>query len=231
MILDPNNRYIQAIQSQISLTGATLLEIGCGAGRMTRDMAHYAQKITATDLDNNLLIKAKKMVSADNVEFIHTPNGIPDLPAETFDIVIYTLSLHHIPKYAMRDHLIHSGSLLKKNGSIIVIEPGNGGSFLDIKKRFGAGSGDEGPEKAAAADAIKNLAGWVTSPTYTFDVEFLFTDHDDFFANKLPNYHELTTEMFSELQYTLDLNTTADGIILTSERHLNVLKRAECLAI
>ena len=227
MILDPNNQYLQAIQAHVSLTGATLLEIGCGTGRMTRDLALHARKIVATDLDNKLLMKAQETLTAANVEFLHTPGGIPELPLATFDVVIYSLSLHHIPKNAMQDHLIHSGSLLKRDGCIIVIEPGNSGSFLDVKKRFGAGSGDEGPEKAAAAVAMQHLDGWITSPCYPFEVEFQFSDSDDFFANKLPNYHELTTEKQAELRRILDDNTTTRGIILTSERYLYLLKRAK----
>jgi len=60
MILDPDNRYIQAINSHASLTGATILEIGCGSGRMTSDMAQYAAKIVATDLNSAALEQAKK---------------------------------------------------------------------------------------------------------------------------------------------------------------------------
>ena len=225
MILDPDNRYIQAINSHASLTGATILEIGCGSGRMTSDMAQYAAKIVATDLNSVVLEQAKKNMTAENVEFLFTPDGIPNLPARSFDIVIYTLSLHHIPKGKMIDNLRHSGNLLKDNGKIVVVEPGNGGSFLEVKKRFGAGSGDESQEKAAAITAMQNLDRWIMSPTYLFDVHFQFTDETDFFINKLPKYLDLSAEKSFELKKFLKKHTTNRGIILTSGRHLNVLTR------
>ncbi|MCF6266699.1 MAG: class I SAM-dependent methyltransferase [Desulfuromusa sp.] len=225
MILDPDNKYIQAIHSHAPLTEATILEIGCGNGRMTGEMAEYATKIIATDLSSEALEQAKKNIAAENIEFLYTPDGTPDLPTHSFDIVIYTLSLHHIPINKMIDNLRHSGKLLKDNGKIVVVEPGNGGSFLEVKKRFGAGSGDESLEKGAAVRAMQSLDGWLLSPTYHFNVDFLFIDNIDFFANKVPRYQDMLADEISELKNFLKKHTTDRGIILTSERHLNVLTR------
>ena len=225
MILDPDNRYIQAINAHAPLTGTTVLEIGCGNGRITNEMAKYAAKVVATDLDATVLGQAEKNISAPNIEFLHTPDGIPDLPEQSFDLVIYTLSLHHITPDKMVENLCHSGSLLKDGGEIVVVEPGDGGSFLEVKKRFGAGSGDESAVKKSAIAAMRNLEGWILSPTYRFNVDFLFTDETDFFTSKLPNYRDIPAEDISELKSFLHKNTTNRGIVLTSERHLNLLIR------
>ncbi|MCD6582238.1 MAG: class I SAM-dependent methyltransferase [Desulfuromusa sp.] len=225
MILDPDNKYIQAINAHAPLSGATILEIGCGSGRMTADMAKYATKIVATDLNSEVLEQAEINITAKNVEFLYTPDGTPDLPNRSFDLVIYTLSLHHIPKDKMIDNLRHSGNLLKDSGKIVIVEPGDGGSFLEIKKRFGAGSGNEDPEKKAAIAAMRNFDGWLLSPTYHFDIDFLFTDNADFFTNKLPKYQDMPTDENTELKNFLKKNTTDRGIILTSERRLNLLTR------
>ncbi|MEA3362951.1 MAG: class I SAM-dependent methyltransferase [Thermodesulfobacteriota bacterium] len=225
MILDPDNKYIQAIHSHAPLTGATLLEIGCGHGRMTSEMAKYAIKIVATDLNFEVLEQAKKNVTAENVEFLYTPDGTPNLPARSFDIIIYTLSLHHIPIDNMVDNLRHSGNLLNDNGRIIVVEPGNGGSFLEVKKRFGAGSGDESLEKEAAVRAMQSLDGWLLSPTHHFYVDFQFTDEADFIANKLPRYKDFPADEVLKLREFLHQHTTNQGIVLTSERCLSLLTR------
>ncbi|MFK5926793.1 MAG: class I SAM-dependent methyltransferase [Desulfuromusa sp.] len=225
MLLDPDNKYIQAINSHAPLAGAIILEIGCGSGRMTRDLAAIAQKIVATDLNADALEKAREQNPIENIEFLYTPDSIPDLPRDFFDIAIYTLSLHHIPEDQMIDHLHHSGSLLKDGGKMVVVEPGSGGSFLEVKKRFGAGSGDESVEKQAAIKAMQNLAGWILSPIYHFDVHFQFTDDIDFLTHKLPNYQEMPAEDIFELRSFLKKHTTDRGIILTSERHLNLLTR------
>ena len=225
MILDPDNKYIQAINDHTALTGTTVLEIGCGTGRMTGDIAKYAAKVVATDLDETVLEQARRNITAENVEFICTPDGFPNFPEQSFDLVIYTLSLHHIPPDKMVENLNHSGQLLKNSGKIIVIEPGNRGSYLEIKNRFGAGSGDESAVKTAAISAMQNLDGWKLCPTYHFEVGFLFDNAADFYANKLPGYQDLPAEKRSELRFILRQHTEPRGIILQSERHLNLLIR------
>ncbi len=223
MILDPDNKYIQAINSHVPLAGTTILEIGCGDGRITRELSRYAARVVATDLNEKVLEQARNKISATNVEFLFTPGGFADLPEQAFDLVIYTLSLHHIPPDKMVAHLQHSGQLLNQAGKIVIVEPGNGGSFLEVKQRFGAGSGDESAEKAAAVVAMRHLAGWNLSPTYKFNVEFLFENLEDFYASKLPSYRELPSEQQRAVKEFLSQHTTPRGLVLTSERYLNLL--------
>ena len=188
MIQDATDQQIKAIQSQFPLNGKTLLEIGCGKGRVTRDLAKYAYRVIASDPDSAVLGTAKAKISAANVEFIHAPDGIPELPENSVDLIIYTLSLHHVPAYAMQASLLRAGTLLKNKGAILVLEPGDGGSFNEAKARFGVGSGDEGPLKAAALQAMQSLPGWTMTETCSFLTEFLFTDEADFFSSKLPSF-------------------------------------------
>ena len=223
MILDPENQYIQAINSQITLVGATVLEIGCGEGRITRDMAKYASRIVATDLNPAALEQAKKINSAKNIGFLFSSDGAPGFPENSFDIVIYTLSLHHIPKNKMVDNLCYSGSLLKKGGKIVVVEPGDGGSFMELKKRFGIGSGDESQERLDAIAAMQNLEGWALAPAHHFEVAFQFSDVSDFFRNKMPNGSKMPAEKLAELKKSLKKYSTDRGIILTSARRLDIL--------
>jgi ubiquinone/menaquinone biosynthesis C-methylase UbiE len=225
MILDPDNKYIRAINTYAPLAGTTILEIGCGSGRMTGDLAEHAEHVVATDIDSSALEQAQRQISAKNVDFLLSDDGFPRLKKGVFDLVIYTLSLHHVPINKMAANLEHTGQLLKKSGKIVVVEPGNGGSFLEVKKRFGAGSGDEDAEKAAAKRAMENLTDWILSPTHSFAVDFLFSNAADFYASKLPTYRKLPVEEQAALAEFLSRHTTDRGIILTSERYLNLLSR------
>lgn len=224
MTVDPDNKYLKALASYCPLAGSDILEIGCGRGRMTQDLALTADKVVATDLDPVKLKLAEDGLKLKNVEFVHAPQGKIDSSWGRFDLVIYSLSLHHIPQQKMQDHLLEAGKQLKAGGQIIIIEPGNSGSFMDVKKRFGAGSGDEGPLLAAAIEAMNNLPGWITSVTHVFTVDFLFTDKSDFYRHKLPGYQTLTQIEQTELNRFLNEHTTPRGIILSSERHLNIIK-------
>lgn len=226
MIQDPTDQFIRTISAHCSVSGKDILEIGCGAGRITRDLAGVAARIVATDPDAAALARARRQVRAANVAFMLCENGVPDLPAQSFDMVIYTLSLHHVPAERMIASLQQAAALLRRHGTIVVIEPGDGGSFNEAKRRFGAGSGDEGPQRLAAFRAMKSLPGWLQRQSVSFQTGFLFADEEDFCISKLPGHSDLPEATRNELWAFLERHRTDQGIMLTSERHLYVLARA-----
>jgi 2-polyprenyl-3-methyl-5-hydroxy-6-metoxy-1,4-benzoquinol methylase len=226
VLQDPTNQYIATILSQCDLAGKDVLEIGCGKGRITRDLAQHARRVAASDPDADTLEKARAALSAANVEFMLAPTGVPDLPPESFDVVIYTLSLHHVPVAEMPDSLRKAARLLRKNGVIMVVEPGEGGSFTETKERFGAGSGDERPAQRSAIHAMHALEGWTAGATISFRTLFQFEDDDDFLTNMLPDYRKRPENFIAEVKRFLDQHRASDGIVLDSYRRLNLLRRS-----
>jgi len=223
VIQDATDQQIKAIQKLAPVTGKTVLEIGCGKGRMTHDLAKFAGQVFASDPDLAAIKAAQEKIRAEHVQFLHSPTGIPPLSAPV-DMVIYALSLHHVPVKKMPDSLQMAGEKLRPGGTILVLEPGDGGSFNKAKARFGVGSGDEGPLKAAAAAAMRSLPGWQLVQTDHFMTEFLFADETDFLAHKLPGFTDLPNTKRLEISHFLKAHQTERGIILTAERCLSLLR-------
>lgn len=226
MTQDPTNQYITTILSQCELRDKDVLEIGCGKGRITRDLALHARRLVASDPDPAALATARTAIAAANVEFVQAPDGVPDLAAGSFDLVIYTLSLHHVPVAQMSGSLRSAAGLLRKSGAIVVIEPGDGGSFTEAKERFGAGSGDERLVREAAIRAMHALEGWQAEETILFRTLFHFSDEEDFLNSMLPGYQQQPHSFACEVLDFLKRYRSADGIILHADRRLNVLRRA-----
>lgn len=224
MIHDPTNQYIFTIMLQCDIREKDIIEIGCGKGRITRDLAKYAKRVVATDPDHVALKKAKLSLTATNVEFIQTPTGIPELPPESFDFAIYTLSLHHVPEKEILNSLRSAAMLLKKDGAIIVVEPGDEGSFTEAKERYGAGSGDERPAREAAIQAMNSLDGWEAGETINFRTLFQFDDEQDFLDSMLPGYRQQPASFVTEVRSFLDRYRSAAGVVLAADRRLNVLR-------
>lgn len=224
MIQDPTNRYIAAILSRCDLSGKKVLEIGCGKGRITRDLAKHAERVVATDPDAAALETARATIVADNVTFMQIQSGVPDLPTGSFDMIIYTLSLHHVPVDEMSGSLLRAAGLLRKDGVIVVVEPGDGGSFTEAKERFGAGSGDERPAKEAAIRAMHTMDGWTVEETLHFRTLFRFDDDEDFLVSMLADYRQKPPSFVDEVRGFLRMHRTAEGIILDADRRLNVLR-------
>jgi SAM-dependent methyltransferase len=225
MIQDPTNQYIATILSQCDINGLEVLEIGCGKGRITRDLAKHARNVVATEPDLLVLEKAQALVTSGNVTFRQEPTGVPDLPTGSFDVAIYTLSLHHVPADEMSESLASTAALLKKNGVIVIVEPGDGGSFTTAKERFGAGSGDERPAWEAAFSAMRTMEGWSMGEAILFRTLFQFDCDDDFLDNLLPGYRQQPDSFVEEVRLFLDHHRTEEGIILDAERRLTVLRR------
>lgn len=225
MILDPTNQYIATILSHCDLSGKVVLEIGCGKGRITRDLAKHANRVVASDPDVEVLGTARATIVAENVKFMRAPKGVPVLPARSLDVVIYTLSLHHVPAPEMSISLNKSAELLKKDGVILVVEPGDDGSFTEVEERFGVGCGNERSEKEAAIHAMRALKGWTVGETVHFRTLFEFDHEEDFLASMLPGYRQQPEDFVKEVRTFLNQHRTANGIILDAERRLNVLRR------
>ena len=73
------------------------LEIGCGTGKNTAWLLTKAKIITAVDLSNEMLAKAKEKINSDKVNFIQA-NILKDWDfANTkYDLVSFSLVLEHI---------------------------------------------------------------------------------------------------------------------------------------
>jgi len=224
VIQDPTNQYIATILSQCDINGKDVLEIGCGKGRITRDLAEHAKRLTATDPDSSALEKARGLLAPAKVDFMLAPDGVPDLPSGSFDVVIYTLSLHHVPVAEMPDSLRKAANLLREDGVIVIVEPGEGGSFTETKERFGAGSGDERPAQKSAIRAMHALEGWTTGETILFRTLFQFDNDEDFLASMLPDYRQRPESLVAEVRRFLDQHKTANGIFLDAYRRLNLLR-------
>jgi len=79
-----------------SLEGKRVLELGCGIGRFTRELAARAGHVTAVDMTPEMLARAREYTSGiQNITYIRS--RIADLKAYlNFDIVFETITLLHI---------------------------------------------------------------------------------------------------------------------------------------
>jgi len=113
-------------------------------------MAEYSEYIVAIDPDAEKIQQAKILNSKSNVTY--SVGTAEKLPAEdqSYDVVIFTLSLHHVTIDNMNLALDEAIRIVKKDGHIIFFEPAFSGSFFEAEFTFEACDGDERAEKAAA---------------------------------------------------------------------------------
>jgi ubiquinone/menaquinone biosynthesis C-methylase UbiE len=93
-------RDLEAMALQETLAGIAFeacLEIGCGTGKNTVWLLTKAKTITAVDISNEMLAKAKEKINSDKVNFIQADILLDWSFADTkYDLATFSLVLEHI---------------------------------------------------------------------------------------------------------------------------------------
>ncbi|KAF0218971.1 MAG: hypothetical protein FD174_2487 [Geobacteraceae bacterium] len=222
MILDPTDQFITHITAHCDITDKLILEVGCGRGRITCDLARHARRVVAIDPDEKALQAARSQIPAENVEFLCCGGESLAFPEASFDLVVYSLSLHHLPDEWMLQSLEQAARLLKKGGKMIVIEPGGEGTLIEVEEKFGVGCGNERAAKAAALMAMNSLAEIHPSLPVCFYTLFYFDDTEDFLMNLLPGYQNKPAAYLEEVEAFLEKHRKGERIVLQAERALYI---------
>jgi SAM-dependent methyltransferase len=100
--------------------GMTVLELGCGTGTFTRELARSGADVVAIDVSPELLKIARANYSAPNVHY-QTENAYAlSYPDAAFDSVVGSSVLHHLE---VEEALRNIYRVLKPGGTIFFTEP------------------------------------------------------------------------------------------------------------
>ncbi len=114
-----------------------VLDLGCGTGKFMQKFYKDAKKYYGLDLSKEQINTAKEKVKSSNVEFICcSAENIP-LPNNSVDIIISTWVLGTILEVNRRKQVLDEMKrIIKKNGSIYLVENDIGGEFEEIRNRY-----------------------------------------------------------------------------------------------
>jgi ubiquinone/menaquinone biosynthesis C-methylase UbiE len=146
--------FIEKTDPIVQFSGKAVLEIGCGNGHYTKQLARVAGSVTAIDPDVESIGIVIRQNVEDSVYYKLGSAVVLDFQDESFDIVVFTLSLHHVPDLEMITAINEAIRVVKENGYIIFLEPATDGTFFEAELIFDACDGDERKEKELAYKAI-----------------------------------------------------------------------------
>jgi len=125
------NSDIPKIEEFVELNGKSLLEVGCGDGRLTALLAGKAEIITAIDPDESSIEAARTNVPG--VNFLIGSGENMDFASDSFDIVLFSYSLHH---QDCDRALAEARRVVRKNGEILIVEPTQDSEFTRLVNIF-----------------------------------------------------------------------------------------------
>ena len=206
-----HDEFLKKLTEVLALSGKDVLEIGCGGGTRSLEIAAVCQSLTGIDPSEADISEARNrgitntkfaLGTADNLEF----------PDNSFDVVIYTLSFHHVPKELMQVSIDEALRVLKPQGSIVFFEPGMEGSLFEAEIIFDAYDGDEREVKALAYEAMFFHPGLFLVVEIGDESIFQFDSLEDFLESMSPKQSLADIESFL-VQHNYTLN---------AERRINV---------
>lgn len=112
------------VQLPESLHKKTVLDIGAGIGRISRELAKKSARVIAVDIAEEMLWRLKQYAIRNKVTNITTVQLASDQLnklEQKFDYIICFGLLEHLPPTLRRRTIIQAMELLKKNGKIFVV--------------------------------------------------------------------------------------------------------------
>lgn len=95
--------------------GSAVLEVGCGTGQLTDQLAAYGLAVTAIDIGNSMIAAARQRVSSPLVSFQSVSFEAFAAPDAAFDAIVSATAFHWIDpevKFAQSARLLKAGGWL-----------------------------------------------------------------------------------------------------------------------
>ena len=196
--------------------GLDVLEIGCGDGDVTGDLAGRPKTFIAIDPDETCLASARCKVPG--VDFRAGSGECLDFSDQSFDLVLFSLSLHH---QNGEKALPEAYRVLKNDGRLLVIEPAVDSPLEQIFNLVE----DETPELKKAMETLHS------SPFHllisdSFIAEYEFDDRHEFHQWMGENFgRTLPPEITDRMDALLGDKALQKPLIIEDKNHLLYLKK------
>jgi len=212
----------------LSLKGTDILELGCGAAELTRQVVASGTdcRVTAMEVDEIQHAKNLQITDLPNVRFV--AGGAEAIPADdaSFDVVLMFKSLHHVPVDKMDVAMHEIRRVLRPGGYAYISEPIFAGDFNDILRQFH----DEELVRKAAFEAVENTVEdgrfiLVDELFFLTPVHFKdFTEFEEKVIGVSHSQHQLSAAVYESVRHDFNRAMSDDGAQFLMPMRVDVLE-------
>jgi malonyl-CoA O-methyltransferase len=133
------------------VAGLAVLDVGAGTGRHAIRLAERGALVTALDFSEGMLARAREKPGADRVRWLahDVANPLP-FADRTFDRVLSSLVLEHIPLNGLAPFFRELGRIVREGGSVVVTAMHPGMFLKGVSANFRDESGEVRPRSYVA---------------------------------------------------------------------------------
>jgi ubiquinone/menaquinone biosynthesis C-methylase UbiE len=150
----PQRTHLEVLRSELRLPGSTIVDVGCGAGGLTRRLASDGARTVGVDPSVAAIARASGGAGAGERYLVGRAEELP-LPDRYADAVTFLNSLHHVSTAALPQALAEARRVLRADGVVYVQEPLAEGRYFELVRLID----DETEVRAAAQQALREAQG------------------------------------------------------------------------
>ena len=126
-----------AVSDLISIEGLQVVDVGCGPGIISRELAAAGAVVLGVEPDPIQAQKNRQASATPGLTFVEARAEELPLEAGSVDGVFFFRSLHHVPIARMEDALSEAARVLKpETGFLWILEPGMTGTHFRAMRPF-----------------------------------------------------------------------------------------------
>ena len=218
---------MDVIDRLVPVAGLNVVDVGCGGGRITRQLAERGAKVLGGEPDPIQAEKNRAAEAMPGLSFVEAPGQALPVDDDVMDGVFLSYSLHHVPREHMDGALAEAARVLKpETGFLYVQEPMLAGSMEAVYRPFH----DETEVRTLAYDALRRTA----APRFAEARELRYREsvrYDSFatFVEEVAGttYSEFPRERLDtpEVRAMFEAGRTDDGYVFTQHNRVNLYRR------
>jgi ubiquinone/menaquinone biosynthesis C-methylase UbiE len=225
----PRRDSADVVREHLPLQGARVLDVGCGDGALVRMMVREGAEATGLEISESQLTRARAASPTGDESYrVGRAEALP-FDDDTFDVVVFFNSLHHVPTSVHEKALAEAARVLVPGGHLLVVEPLAEGPLFTLMRPVD----DETEVRAAAYAALRRAAegpAYEEIREYSFASDYCYESFGAFResvlrvdASRRANFERHEPQLREGFERTA--RSTAEGFSFTHPKRLNLLKR------
>ena len=221
---------LSVLADLVSLAGQDIIELGCGAARLARQLLDRYHDAQVTGLEVDARQHAKNLAAPrERLRFVAAGAEAIPFPDASFDLALMLKSLHHVPMASMARALGEVARVLRPGGHLYSSEPVYAGALNEIVRLFN----DEGTVRAAAQAALDEAlrtGAWEQVAERRFEMPVSYRDFADFEQRMMrPTFadHRIDDAKLAEVRAEFEPHCGPDGARFTRPMLVRLLRRRD----